>query len=453
MSNVNPNYRPRSIFGPLLLVGIGVVWLLYNMGIISRMGWWWWFSRYWPVLLIVWGVSRLVEQVWARHKGYATPRIGGGGVFLLILLIIVGMGASASRNVNWSGLSDEVDFNNDDFFNWFGSHYEFTNDFAQTIEPGKPVKIIVARGTLNVTPSSDDQTHVIVHKTLSGDSESEAKSRNDETNPKFEQRGDTWLLDLTGDKFTHGRFNLDVQVPKNFPVSLVTNRGDIHVSDRGGNIDLEANRGNIFAENIKGNANLQLQRGNVTVKNVDGDVTVNGSVFRTEISDVTGLLSLNGSYWNGTELARIGKQVSFKTDRTDMQFAKLEGDLSMDPGSLRATSLAGPFRLRTSSKNVELEKLDGDVQIEDRNAPVELHLKAPLGKVEVDNHRGQIIVDVPADSGFQVDAESSYGNIQSDFDLDINNSRRDATARGTIGKGGPQIRLRTERGTIQIRKD
>jgi hypothetical protein len=453
MSNVNPNYRPRSLFGPILLVGIGVLFLLRNMGIIPHLGWW--FGRYWPVLLILWGVSKLIEQVWARQKGYPAPGIGAGGVFLLIFLIIVGMGASAARNVNWSGLGDEVNVNvnDDDFFSMFSSRYEFTNDFSQTIESGKPIKILVARGTLNVTPSSDDQTHVIVHKTLSGDSESEANSRNDQTNPKFKQRGDTWLLDLTGDKFTHGRFNLDVQVPKNFPVSLVTNRGDIRVSDRGGNIDLEANRGNIFAENIKGNANLQLQRGNVTVKNVDGDVTVNGSVFRTEISDVTGLLSLNGSYWNGTELARIGKQVSFKTDRTDMQFAKLEGDLSMDPGSLRATSLIGPFRLRTSSKNVELEKLDGDVQIEDRNAPVELHLKAPLGKVEVDNHRGQIIVDVPADSGFQVDAESNYGNIKSDFDLDINNSRRDATARGTIGKGGPQIRLRTERGTIQIRKD
>ena len=125
----------------------------------------------------------------------------------------------------------------------------------------------------------------------------------------------------------------------------------------------------------------------------------------------------------------------------------------MESGNLRASSLAGPFRLRTSSKNVEIEKLDGDVQIEDRNAPVELHLKAPLGKVDIDNHRGQIIIDVPADSGFQVDAESNYGNIQSDFDLDINNNRRDATARGSVGKGGPQFRLRTERGTIQIRKD
>jgi DUF4097 and DUF4098 domain-containing protein YvlB len=261
------------------------------------------------------------------------------------------------------------------------------------------------------------------------------------------------MMDLTGDKFSHGRFNLDVQIPKNFQISLVTSRGDIHVSDRGGNVNLESGRGSVFAENIKGNTTVQLRRGNLTVKNVDGDVTVGGSVLDTEISDVTGALALNGDYWSGFQLARIAKQVSFKSDRTDMQFAKLQGDLTMERGSLRASSLAGPFRLRTSSKNVELEKLDGDVQIEDSNAPVELHLNAPLGKVDVDNRRGQIIVDVPANSGFQVDAESNNGNIQSDFDLDINNNRRDATARGTVGKGGPQIRLRTERGTIQIRKD
>src|SRR5438045_1764301 len=267
------------------------------------------------------------------------------------------MGASAARNVNWSELEGDVNINDDDLFGWFSSRYEFTNNFSQTIEPGKPVKITVARGDISVTPSSDDQTHVIVHKALSGDSESEAKSRNDATNPKFEQRGNIWLLDLTGDQFTRGRFNLDVQVPKNFPVSLFTTRGDIHVSDRSGNIDLESKRGSIFAENIQGNATLQLRRGNVTVKHVDGDVSVGGSVYRTEIADVTGALALNGDYWNGFQLSRIAKQVSFKSERTDMQFGRLAGELSMDSGNLRASSLAGPFRLRTSSKNVEFEKL------------------------------------------------------------------------------------------------
>jgi DUF4097 and DUF4098 domain-containing protein YvlB len=451
MSDVNPYYRRHSLFGPILLVGIGVLFLLRNMGAIPNLGWW--FARYWPVLLIVWGVTKLLEQVWARQKGYTAPGIGAGSVILLIFFIMIGLGASKARNVNWSGLGAEINFGDDDFYGMFGSKYEFTNTFSQSIAPGKQVKIILSRGDISVTPSSDDQTHVIVHKVLSTDSESSAKSLNESTNPRFEQQGNVWVLDMTKDDFTHGRFNLEVEVPKSFPVTLVTRRGDIHVSDRGGNVDLETDRGNIFAENIKGNATAQLHHGNLTVKNVEGDVAVSGSVNETDVSDVTGAVALNGDYWNATQVARVTKQVSFKSDRTDMQFARLEGDLTMERGSLRATSLTGPLHLRTSSKNIELQQLDGDVQIEDSNAPVELHLKAPLGRIDVDNRRGQIIVQVPDKSGFQVDAESNYGNIESDFDLTVSNNKRDTSARGTVGKGGPQIRLRTDRGTIQIRKD
>ena len=47
MSNENAYYRRRSLFGPLLLVGIGVLFLLRNIGIIPHLGWW--FSRYWPL--------------------------------------------------------------------------------------------------------------------------------------------------------------------------------------------------------------------------------------------------------------------------------------------------------------------------------------------------------------------------------------------------------------------
>jgi hypothetical protein len=39
-----------------------------------------------------------------------------------------------------------------------------------------------------------------------------------------------------------------------------------------------------------------------------------------------------------------------------------------------------------------------------------------------------------------------------DFSVSVDNQRKDASARATIGKGGPDIRLRTDRGTIQIRK-
>jgi DUF4097 and DUF4098 domain-containing protein YvlB len=91
--------------------------------------------------------------------------------------------------------------------------------------------------------------------------------------------------------------------------------------------------------------------------------------------------------------------------------------------------------------------------VENRNGIVAIRAKAPLGNIDVNNVRGGIELDLPSEAGFRLDAESKNGTIEvNDFPVSVDNQRQDATARATIGKGGPDIRLRTDRGTIQIHK-
>ncbi len=45
--------RPRSIFGPLVLVAVGILLLLGTTGRISMRGFFSWFAHYWPIILIV----------------------------------------------------------------------------------------------------------------------------------------------------------------------------------------------------------------------------------------------------------------------------------------------------------------------------------------------------------------------------------------------------------------
>ena len=63
--------RPRSITGPLILVVIGVVFLLNNLG--HDLPLWSLFSNYWPVLLILMGVIGLVEVLYHAGRGAAIP--------------------------------------------------------------------------------------------------------------------------------------------------------------------------------------------------------------------------------------------------------------------------------------------------------------------------------------------------------------------------------------------
>jgi len=41
------------------------------------------FANYWPALLIVWGVIKLIEHQRAQREGYRASGIGGGGVVLV----------------------------------------------------------------------------------------------------------------------------------------------------------------------------------------------------------------------------------------------------------------------------------------------------------------------------------------------------------------------------------
>jgi len=444
--------RPRSIVGPLVLITIGVLFLLRTTGVISFVSFRNWMVHYWPLLLIFWGVAKLAEHVWARQHGEPTPRLGAGGVVLLVFVILFGTGVTRTADWNWRGIGTEIGVD-DDWDNMFGNHYDFTDNFAQPIAGGSEIKILSAQGDITVTPSEDNQVHAVVRKSVRSDSQETANRLNDSTHPKFTQQGSVWLLDLTSGDFEKARFDLDLQLPKQLALSMSTRRGNLSVSQREGNVDLSTDRGNISAESVTGAASLHLRHGSVNVKTVTGNVQVDGEVEDGSVSDVTGTLEFNAGYNGNVQLSHIGQHLHLKSVRTDLQLAKLDGEISMGHGDIRATALSGPVKLNTRSNEVHFEDVSGQVEVENRNGIVSIRPKTPLGNIDINNVRGGIELELPPVAGFRLDAESKDGTIDvNDFSISVDNQRRDATARATVGKGGPDIRLRTDRGTIQIRK-
>jgi hypothetical protein len=52
--------RTRSIVGPIVLIAIGLIFLLSNLGLIPHLGRL--LATWWPLILIVVGVSLLIER-------------------------------------------------------------------------------------------------------------------------------------------------------------------------------------------------------------------------------------------------------------------------------------------------------------------------------------------------------------------------------------------------------
>jgi hypothetical protein len=79
-----------------VLIALGVIFLLLNFGYVSwfRIGHY--FARYWPVLLILWGVARLLDRRGGQRRG-----LGAGGWLLLFLLLLFGILASTAARLHW----------------------------------------------------------------------------------------------------------------------------------------------------------------------------------------------------------------------------------------------------------------------------------------------------------------------------------------------------------------
>jgi hypothetical protein len=121
---------------------------------------------------------------------------------------------------------------------------------------------------------------------------------------------------------------------------------------------------------------------------------------------------------------------------------------------VRADQVLGPLTLATRNKNITLDRVAGTVSVTNSNGDVDVTVAPPLGNVTVDNRHGSVNVNLPEKAAFTVQAETTNGDAENDFSLVSNesdNSNR-KTISGTVGQGGPLIRINTSQGDIALKK-
>jgi DUF4097 and DUF4098 domain-containing protein YvlB len=411
-----------------------------------------WFGTYWPALIILWGVIKLVEYQQAQKEGTRPAGIGGGGVVLLIFLIIFGLSATQASRFNWDEIRDHINLGDDDLA-LFGHNYSYDDQLQQDFPPGGSLRITNDRGAVNLTVSDDNRIHVAAHKRINADSQQEADKFNPATKPQI--NASSHVITLNANTQGAGErsvtTDLDVSVPRKVPVVISTRHGDVSVLGRDGDVEIASQHGDVAASDVNGKVSLNLSGGSARVSNISGDVSVQGRADDISLADVKGAAHLNGEF-DSIKLGKVTGVVGFKSARTDMEFSRLNGDLDMDSGDLRANDLIGPFRLLTRSKDVRLNGVDGDVRLENENGAVEIHM-SKLGNMQLSNRNSDVQIYIPDKAGFQLDAHSRGGEIESDFSaLKIDNGNDQASASGTVGTGGPHLVITNEHGGIELRK-
>jgi DUF4097 and DUF4098 domain-containing protein YvlB len=438
-----------------VLIVLGTIFLLGNMHLLSwaRLGLW--FANYWPVLLIIWGVIKLIEHQQAQRDGLPSRGIGAGGVFLVIVIVFFGLIATHVARFHWDEIRNNIGIDDSDLDNIFGQTYNFDDHLEQDIPPAATsLRVNNDHGAVRVSTANDNKITVVVRKRVGAESQSDANKYDQQTKPQITVAGNVIVLDsrihAAGDHSVES--DLDISIPRKMELHIVGRRGEISVTGRDGEVEINNQHGDVSVEDVNGNVKLTLEKSSAKIEQITGDVHIDGRLNEVSVTDVKGAVQLDGEFQESVKLARITKNVAFKSSRTDLEFSSLAGELDLDSDDLHADKITGPLHLTTRSKQIRLVDVSGDVRLQNDNGGIELSLRSP-GNVQIDSRNGDVQLSLPDKAGFRVEARTRDGEIQSDFsEVKIENGEHEASASGTVGNGAAHIVINNQHDGIEIRK-
>ncbi len=453
--------RRTSIVGPLMVVLVGVLFLLVQLGHIPAEHLWDWYGRWWPLLLILLGVILLAEwafdQPRARDAAQPYPRrgVGPGIILLIVLFALAGVAASTLHAnhpifVRGFGLS----LNPDDLEQFIGDKHESDESRVETLPANGSLTIDNPRGEVVVTGvSADNQVHIDMHRQVYSHSDSDAERKAGELTPHVSTSGSELSISVPSVRGCIA--DLTITVPAAAAVTINASHGDVHADGLHAPVTVTANHGDVMFSSVRANvvARINQNDASVSAHDIGGNVTIEGRGDDLTLSDITGSVNISGDYYGTTHLEHVAGATRFHTSRTELQLARLDGELEISSDDdLSVDQAVGPVTLTTRNRNITMERVSGDIAVTNHNGSVELTGAPPIGNVNVQNRNGSVTVTMPEKADFAVNAETTDGEVHNDFGLPMQDTEKRMAINGTVGKGGSLVRIHTTQGDVAVRK-
>ena len=279
-----------------------------------------------------------------------------------------------------------------------------TERFTRTLKVGRNGSLTLSNlsGDIVVRGVAGDEIHIeAVKRAGSGNARRQLES----TEIQVTQTGDRVRVHTRyPENGGHVSVDYDVSLPEGTSVTLSSVSGDI---------ELEGVEGETQIESVSGEVKVNRAGRLVRAKSVSGDVTVDAASSRAEleISSVSGDVRVNGVTATSLEVGSVSGDV-------------LVGEATSDRATLKSVSgdirYSGPF--------------------------------APSGRYEFKSHSGDVRIVISNDAGFELDAKTFSGEIESEFPLTVHSMKERRKLSGVYGDGGAFIDASSFSGSITLSK-
>ena len=446
--------RRGSVIGPLILIGIGGLFLLRNLWpeipLVDII------AKYWPFVLIAWGGLRLIEILMWAIMSKPIPRNGvSGGEWMLVFLIcIVGGSMYTARHYTtwfpagraWHGVMMD-----------FGDSYDYT--LAAVEKPcAKNCKVLIEnfRGNAKVTGSKDATTvNASGRETVRSFQQSEADKANKETPLELIQQGDQIIVRTNQDRVSdriRTTAELEITVPIGSSVEAHGRTGDFDIQTVNGTVDISSDNAGVRLESIGGDVRVDLRKSDIIrAIGVKGAVDLKGHGQDVELQNIDGQVTVAGTYTGQIQLSNLAKPLRWEDTQISVNCEKVPGQIHLGLGEFTAENVIA-LRLNARSRDIQISNFSQSLDLTLDRGNIDLRPGKNVPKIEVHTHSGDLELALPEGSKFDLKASTDRGEVHNDYGgpLRVDENERGATIVG--GSGGPQLRLETGRGAVTVRK-
>ncbi|MGH9369623.1 MAG: DUF4097 family beta strand repeat-containing protein [Thermoanaerobaculia bacterium] len=198
-------------------------------------------------------------------------------------------------------------------------------------------------------------------------------------------------------------------------------------------LDIDTSGGGISVAALRSGAKLDTSGGGITVRDLVGALEADTSGGSIQLADVQGRMRVQTS-GGGIHGSNLDGDLSAETSGGSIELERVTGDI-------HASSSGGGIHIREAGGFVDAETSGGGIEASFTKG------NARGGRLETSG--GGIEVAIDPEVGFEVDAQGSY--VKTEVPVRVVGETSRHTLRGSLGKGGAPLYLRTSGGGVRIR--
>lgn len=416
---------------------------------------------------------------------------------ICVLIVLVLAGVFAFRGYNLSSIPG------------LGAHFRAEETVTETFPVATPAVLDIENSFGFIHIKADDvdeitmQARKIVYSFSQADAEAELKNLKIITN----QIDNKLTIDVPMDDLPSRpgfvktlEVEFTITVPRETSVIVDSEFGEVTLAGSTGSANITTGFGGIDVRDLTGSLTISNQNGATTLSGIRaggdklqvissfGDIQVIGAEAGTVyLKSNNGSISLQDGYATGAITLDNGfGNVKFTGGRAETVSVNSDnGEVALNNVSVAtevtATSNFGDVIIKNvSAKRYAIQSQNGDLSLEDISGVIKaksgfgsitllhapdstLDLRSDNGSIRFDgslgsgphiisSNFGSIKILLPANSNLNIDMDTDFGDIDTDFEILTSGKQSEKEITGKIGGGGDLLEVHTNNGSISLSK-